>query len=121
MKICYHGTNEENAQSILKTGFRYGTWFAASLQDALAFGGPHVFQVVFDFDEAPNWQFLVDGEIPTDRIVEYSIYDKKMVFDNQPLRREILDTNLAKMKEAEENEDRVPAPDAESHTQLSSR
>lgn len=62
-KICYHGTNEGNAQSILKTGFRYGTWFAANLQDALAFGGPHVFEVVFD--RIPQyWQFHVDEEIP---------------------------------------------------------
>jgi hypothetical protein len=98
MWICYHGTNEENAASILKTGFRYGSWFAASLQDALAFGGPHVFLVAFDFDEPPrNWQFMHDGEIAVDRIVEYSIFDKKTVYDNQPLRHTILEANLSKM------------------------
>lgn len=97
MKICYHGTNEENAASILKTGFHYGSWFAANLQDALSYGGPHVFQVAFDFDEAPNWQFHVDGEIGIDKIVEYSIWDKKMLYDNQPLRHTILEANLAKM------------------------
>ena len=85
MRICYHGTNEENAKSILKEGFRYGTWFAANLQDALAFGGPHIFRVAFDFDEAPDWQFYVSQVISADRIVEYSIYEKRVIVSNESL------------------------------------
>ena len=45
---CYHGTNEENSKSILKDGFREGTYFAYHLEDALTFGGQYVFLVEFD-------------------------------------------------------------------------
>ncbi len=85
-RVCYHGTNQENAQSIIKTGFRLGTWFAANLQDALAYGGPHVFQVVFHFEEPPNWQFMVDEEVSTDRIVQYSVFEQRIIVENDTLR-----------------------------------
>ena len=67
INICWHGTNEEAAQIILREGFRPLTHFAAHVEDALAFGGPFVFDVLFD-DPAPNWQFLNEDHIGPERI-----------------------------------------------------
>lgn len=55
MKIWFHGTNKANAESILKEGFRPDTWFAAHLEDALAFGGNHVFEVALEAKEEAGW------------------------------------------------------------------
>jgi hypothetical protein len=52
--ICFHGTNEANAKSILKRGFLPDTYFAAHLEDALEFGGNHVFEVAFQVPKAEN-------------------------------------------------------------------
>jgi len=93
MRICYHGTSEENARSILCQGFRDGTWFAANLQDAIGFGGLHVFQVVFDFDEPPNWQFT-SPPVALDRIVRYTIYQQEVLLENEELRKRIFEHNF---------------------------
>ncbi len=98
MKICYHGTNEENAQSILKEGFRPETWFAHNLQDAIGYGGNHVFEVAFDStkfnnSEAGDWQFFLLEWIKPDKIIRHTIYDATPVFDNQELRRRIFENN----------------------------
>lgn len=67
MNICWHGTNEENARSIMKTGFKPWTHFAAHLEDAIAMGGPYVFAVRFR-KPAPHWQFLNKRRIPPSQI-----------------------------------------------------
>jgi hypothetical protein len=95
MKICYHGTDTpEKAASIQASGFHPGTWFAANLQDALGFGGNHVFEVMFPFEEAPNWQFIEDEPVGKDRIVRYTEYEKKIHLDNMKLRLEIFQHNM---------------------------
>jgi len=95
MKICYHGTDtEDKATSILANGFNKDTWFAANLQDALGFGGPYVFEVSFDFDEAPNWQFHVLETISKEQIVRYTFYNKDVRYDNMQLRLHIHQTNM---------------------------
>ena len=50
--ICYHGTTPENAESILKEGFRAGSYFAYRVEDSLAYGGPYLFAVAFSADPA---------------------------------------------------------------------
>jgi hypothetical protein len=67
INICWHGTDEETAQIILREGFKPHTHFAAHIEDALAFGGPFVFDVVFD-KPAPHWQFRPEEAIPPSRI-----------------------------------------------------
>lgn len=90
MKICYHGTNEENAQSILKEGFRPESWFARHLEDAIGKGGLHVFQVAFD-DPPDEWQFHLNEDtwIKPDRILGYNIYQVEQKLDNKTLRKEV--------------------------------
>lgn len=49
LRICYHGTDLEHATQIWRDGrFLDHTWFAKNLQDAIEFGGLHIFEVVFD-------------------------------------------------------------------------
>jgi len=89
MKVaCYHGTNAEAAQSILKMGFYSYTWFAAHLEDAIGYGGPHIFEVVFD-DPPETWQFRPLIAVPKERIVSYSVFQQRIVFVNEELLRDI--------------------------------
>lgn len=92
MRICYHGTSKQNARSILKEGFRPDTWFARNLQDAVGFGGSHVFEVVFD-SPPDHWQFHVPKKIKPDRIVRYMIYKRKLIFKNAELSGKIFSSN----------------------------
>ena len=94
MTICYHGTNEDNAKNIIRTGFRAGTWFATNLQDAISYGGLHIFEV--SLSEPPDeWQFHVSDKISADNIVRYTIYNKKEIFHNKSLNTKIFESNLA--------------------------
>jgi hypothetical protein len=79
--ICYHGTTKENAEQILQDGFRADSWFAAHLEDALLYGGNHVFGVKFEPPPADLWQFHFVDSIPVERIITYRIYEITTIFD----------------------------------------
>ncbi len=92
--ICYHGTNEKAAQLILKEGFKPDTWFARHLEDAVGYGGSHIFEVRFNVNGLPsNWQFHDLEWVSADRIVAYYIIDKRTIFSSEELRREICESN----------------------------
>ncbi len=59
--VAYHGTSRENVDSILKEGFRVGTYFAYAIEDARYFGGECVFAAQFNEDgfrgDNDGWQF----------------------------------------------------------------
>lgn len=94
LRIWYHGTNAKAAAAILKTGFRYDSWFAAHLEAALDLGGRHVFQVALPirFREG-QWQIHVLREIPPSHIVAYTVYTRKRLFENVALRRKVFESN----------------------------
>ena len=84
---CYHGTNGENSKSILKDGFREGTYFAYHLEDALTFGGQYVFLVEFDEtkfnntdDENDRWQFWIINPIAPDKIKSLTNYNPEILY-----------------------------------------
>ncbi len=93
MKICYHGTNLKNASAIRKKGFRPETWFAKNLQDALSFGGLHLFEVVFD-NPPDNWQFHTAIWISPDKIAKYMIYERQTEFENKTLQKLVFESNV---------------------------
>ena len=101
-KIWFHGTQHRKAQKILKEGFREGTYFADHLEDALEFGGNHVFQVVIDFkfrrgrrDKMFSWQVVSANYISKENIVSYKIYPKpEKVFENKKLREKLFEESL---------------------------
>ncbi len=85
MCICfwYHGTSKENADSILKSGFRAGTYFAKHLEDAVGYGGPYVFEVVLYFPgENPPWQHKSGDPVPSDQIFSLKRYDTETLWSD---------------------------------------
>ena len=71
LRICFHGTTEENAEKILAEGFNVGTYFALHLEDAIEFGGESVFFVEFDegkFNGPVDWQFHLRERVPPTKI-----------------------------------------------------
>ncbi len=71
MTRLYHGTNKENAESILKEGFQPYTYFAQNMADSVYMGGPYVFSVFFDQEFHPDaWQPRFDRVIPPEDIID---------------------------------------------------
>ncbi len=76
----WHGTTSaKKARSIIRDGFRKKTWFARHLEDALAFGGRHVFEVGFTThaDRRPHrmrWQVCLSNALPASAIFGYRVY-----------------------------------------------
>jgi hypothetical protein len=83
--VCWHGTNKKAAKKISKDGFRPDTHFAAHLEDALAFGGPYVFEVWFDA-EPHNWQFMNKDWIKPDRIKSLTYFESLCLFGKSEYR-----------------------------------
>ncbi len=67
----FHGTNTEIAALIRLEGFKEDTWFSRHMEDAVKFGGPHVFVVKMMIDNAPlDWQIHMANALPPSIIVE---------------------------------------------------
>ena len=99
LRICYHGTNQEAGEAIQKEGFRVGTYFAAHLEDALTFGGPYVFEVLFpDPGDPPPWQFTIREEVPPQRIVCLARYELTVLYDDPAKRREVFNSGKGPSK-----------------------
>lgn len=75
-RIWFHGTNEANVQPILAEGFKEGTYFARDIHDALAFGGPFIFEVIVDFGSLSkdDWQVCAANRIGQEQIVGVAEY-----------------------------------------------
>jgi hypothetical protein len=83
-KIWYHGTSKKNARSILKSGFKKETWFAKDLQDAIAYGGFYVFEVVLKVNR--DSQICCKNKIKTKHIVSLRYYYIQSLFEDEELR-----------------------------------
>lgn len=102
LRIVYHGTGEKQAKSILREGFRAGTWFASHLEDALEFGGVHVFEAVVEVDKMPPpdenerdlWQFWIRTPWPPDKIVSYKVYTVDTQVNDEELRERVFQSNV---------------------------
>lgn len=85
-KVWWHGTTSaRKARSILRDGFREGTYFARHLEDALEFGGRHVFAVEFVVSFKPGyegwrkWQVCLANALPASAIINYQVYSIRLV------------------------------------------
>ena len=105
--ICWHGTDEATAQIILREGFKPYTHFAAHMEDAIAFGGPFVFDVIFD-EAPPNWQFRPPERIQPDRIRALTRFWSMTLFGESSFTRTEVDaTLLSRLETAEAERDRL--------------
>jgi hypothetical protein len=67
--LWYHGTTKENVESIQRDGFHVGTYFSASLADALCMGGAYVFGVALPLDPRKSyWEWICSETVPPERI-----------------------------------------------------
>ena len=97
MREFYHGTNLAAAAFIRREGFRFGTWFAVHMEDAICCGGPVVFTVSLDdskigqlthperyLEDGEFWQFHTRVPIGSDAIIR----EQRLAFhyhDHYPL------------------------------------
>lgn len=77
----YHGTIKENADQILKNGFKKYSYFTPYLSTALSYGGEYIFIIsdnnITDKDLGDGkWEFIYDKEIKPDDIIALVHYDK---------------------------------------------
>jgi hypothetical protein len=93
-RIWFHGTTEFNAKLILEDGFNVDTYFARALEDALAFGGLWVFQVVLAVD-SDNWQIKMGERVPSDNIVCLTKYEEKVVVNFDDRRRALFEKHMS--------------------------
>lgn len=91
--ICYHGTKAEAAVAIQQKGFRPWTHFARHLENAIDYGGLHVFDVVFD-DPPENWQFHNRETVSPNRITRYRVFQETTVFENKELQEAVFQEAL---------------------------
>jgi len=95
MKIWFHGTTEIASRYIVVDGFRAGSWFSRSLEDAIGFGGMHVFEVALDFEPVSDgaWQMRVPEAVPEDRIVSLNYYIRHPLVEYPDRRKAVLASN----------------------------
>jgi len=89
--IYYHGTNEENAKKILKTGFRARTYFTWDLHSALVMGGMWVFGIYFK-DKSPDksyWQHVCSKPISSSKILFLRKFNIECIYDNKKADKEM--------------------------------
>lgn len=88
IRIWFHGTMADCVESILRKGFLPRTYFANALEDALEFGGDHVFFVALDHEPNTkgNWQMRINEWVPPDTIIEVRQY-KTHILRTFPERR----------------------------------
>ena len=94
--IWFHGTDRATAQKILKNGFKKGTHFASHLEDALEFGGDHVFEVALPYTpKDPNaWQVCIPKALQPKYISCLRSYTRTMVKDFPKRNKAIFEFNL---------------------------
>lgn len=93
-RMYFHGTSAENAAKIIKHGFKPGTYFARDLSNSLAFGGDHVFWVLFEenpFEHADDdaWQVVIRDSVPPSMIVYLRIYSVQTTYYNAEVSRRL--------------------------------
>ena len=92
--ICFHGTTKENSEVIMRDGFKKGTFFATHLDDAIEFGGDHIFEVMFVRERVPQkWQFTIRRKLHPNRIVRNYSFNQEVLYDNEELRHKIFNSN----------------------------
>lgn len=83
MGIWYHGTTKQNAQSILKNGFKKHTYFTWDLAAALTMGGDYVFAVFFPGkDTSTYWEIITTRKILPSKILHCYKFKSEEVFVN---------------------------------------
>jgi len=94
MNILFHGTTKENAALIMENGFRPYTYFALHLEDALAFGGDYIFEVLFEESPGEYWEHIISKPIKPERIKALYFLSPSIMYENESLNIELKKKNI---------------------------
>lgn len=84
MCVYYHGTSKENADLIIKEGFKEGTYFTWDLHSALVMGGMYIFGIFFEDKDISNyWEWRNSKVIHPDKILYLRKFDVECLYDNE--------------------------------------
>lgn len=97
MSILYHGTTKENADIIIKEGFKKGTFFARHLESSLHYGGDYIFEVLFEYDTGEYWEYVTDVDVPVSMIRSYYKLPVELILHNKECERRIREINIKEM------------------------
>jgi len=101
MRLWYHGTKDTAvADKISREGFAASSWFADRQEDAIEFGGCHVFEVMLRHRPVHkgNWQMRVDEAVPPSAIVRRSVFRIEIIEDYPDRRKIVFDSNQGKRR-----------------------
>lgn len=96
LRIWYHGTSEANAESIMREGFRRGTYFGECLADALGYGGPYVFEVAFPkaWRSEAGWQMTIPEAVGPGRIIRLRRYEVETLHEDETAGQRVFESNM---------------------------
>jgi len=86
MSIRFHGTTKENAETILKNGFRPRTYFAQHLEDSLVMGGNYIFWVWLPEAEK-GWEYISNKRILPNRILTLRKFNVQKIYFSDKVNR----------------------------------
>ena len=89
LSIWFHGTTKENYESILKNGFKPGTFFAQHLEDSIHMGGDVAFEVIFYEKPTEYWEYICSETIPPNRIRTVIDYSPNVLYHSTKADKEI--------------------------------
>lgn len=94
-KKFYHGTDKKTAGTILKDGFKRGTYFAIHLEDSVKFGGKYVFEVSIRLDyDHTYWEYVSSNKIPARQIMRLTRHHVTEEWKNSKLGERMFKFNL---------------------------
>ncbi len=113
--VYYHGTSKENANIILKEGFKEATYFTWDLHSALVMGGIHIFAIYFpDKEIIDYWEWISDKVISAKEILYYRVFTVECIYDNEDAREAVTKLNHIK----ERGKDIIHCTKCKGHGQL---
>lgn len=81
--LWYHGTDSYlKYRSILKNGFKKGTYFTPGLDSAISMGGRYVFAIK-SFSDSSYWEIISERHIPREEILYARIYWFRLTYLNK--------------------------------------
>lgn len=88
MPLWYHGTNKEEANVILKEGFKVGTFFSKHMESALQYGGEYMFVIFFEENPTEYWEFVSNEVVlPSEILILHVIKSDKLYYSKEVEKR----------------------------------
>jgi len=94
MPYWYHGTTPGNAATILKDGFKKGSYFSKELVSSLVMGGEHIFWAWFDKDPTKCWEYISEESVGPERVAYLTAIKVKQLYYSKEMDRYIKEQRI---------------------------